>query len=189
MFVFEVNALESVAFCRFRTIAGKARKVSPQWFAIGVDSNMATATCASKVSPNLRNLLFITIHYSLYYISLSISLTLNVIVLYLLFYNFNFDHSRCQMFRIRCLLCFAWISIYSRVYELHLSLNEYSQVTMESTETFPGITTVHINGNKFSDWSEIAKLGKLFPNLQTLVMMENPVTTIETSSVKESFPR
>ena len=93
------------------------------------------------------------------------------------------------MFHMKCFLCFALIFIYSRVYELHLSLNEYSQVTMETSETFPGITTLHINGNKFSDWSEIAKLGKLFPNLQTLVMMENPITTIDTSSVKESFPR
>ena len=46
-------------------------------------------------------------------------------------------------------LCFALIIICSRVYELHLSLNEYSQVTVEASKTFPSITTLHINGTSF----------------------------------------
>ena len=69
-----------------------------------------------------------------------------------------------------------------RVHELHLSLNGYNPVNTETAQTFQNIQKLYINGNNFSEWSEIAKLGQIFPSLQTLVMTENPVTTIDITS-------
>ncbi|CAH1796755.1 unnamed protein product [Owenia fusiformis] len=62
--------------------------------------------------------------------------------------------------------------------ELHLSLNNYSVINNDNAHTYPSLKTLHINGNKFTDFTEVCKIGSMFPNLQTLVMAENQIETL-----------
>ena len=64
------------------------------------------------------------------------------------------------------------------VEELHLSLNGYATVP-ECEDSFETVKRLHFNGNNIKDWEEVEKLGKMFPNLQTLVFMENPLTGLQ----------
>lgn len=84
--------------------------------------------------------------------------------------------------------------------ELHLSLNEYSYVDFSGQEVdekdrceacsrlnIPNTTEpvheqlkkLHFSGNPVSSWKEISKLGYAFPNLETLLVNDCPVTTLE----------
>ena len=76
-----------------------------------------------------------------------------------------------------------------RIHELHLSLNVYNRVEIEDGQTYPQIKMLHVNGNQLSEWSELSKLGKAFPELETLIMAENPVKTIDTSEIAGVFPK
>lgn len=83
--------------------------------------------------------------------------------------------------------------------ELHLSLNEYSYVdfsekdvdkkdrceacsrlNVETTEpVHEKLKRLHFSGNPISSWREISKLGYAFPNLETLLVNDCPVLTLE----------
>lgn len=84
--------------------------------------------------------------------------------------------------------------------ELHLSLNDYSYVDLSGKDTekkdpceecsrlfIPDSTEpahqqvkkLHFSGNPVSSWREISKLGYAFPNLETLMVNDCPVTTLE----------
>ncbi|KPI92455.1 Tubulin-specific chaperone cofactor E-like protein [Papilio xuthus] len=83
--------------------------------------------------------------------------------------------------------------------ELHLSLNEYSYVDLSGKEidekdrceacsrlnvdfTEPvheQLKKLHFSGNPVSSWREISKLGYAFPNLETLLVNECPIATLE----------
>ncbi|CAH0686311.1 unnamed protein product [Spodoptera exigua] len=83
--------------------------------------------------------------------------------------------------------------------ELHLSLNEYSYVDFSGQEvdkeaqceacsrlnsdvnTEPvheQLKKLHFSGNHVSSWREISKLGYAFPNLETLLVNDCPITTL-----------
>ena len=54
----------------------------------------------------------------------------------------------------------------------------------------PCTTTVkrlHFNGNNIEHWKEVEKLGKMFPTLETLIIMENPLSSVERKCDGESF--
>lgn len=83
--------------------------------------------------------------------------------------------------------------------ELHLSLNEYSYVNLsgkdvevkdicegcsrlniEATEpVHEQLKLLHFSGNPVNSWHEIAKLGYAFPNLETLLVNDCPLATLE----------
>lgn len=83
--------------------------------------------------------------------------------------------------------------------ELHLSLNEYSYVDLSGKEIdekdhceacsrlnvdftesiHEQLKKLHFSGNPVSSWREISKLGYAFPNLETLLVNECPITTLE----------
>ncbi|GJQ78831.1 hypothetical protein Trydic_g2673 [Trypoxylus dichotomus] len=48
-----------------------------------------------------------------------------------------------------------------------------------------GIKKFHFNGNPISKWSEIKKLGYAFPNLESLVVADCPIMTLDTSQIEE----
>lgn len=91
-----------------------------------------------------------------------------------------------------------------RLEELHLSLNEYDHVKLceekenckceEKEENsnctcpkvdyrkkhkHPGIRKLHFTGNPVSHWREICKIGYAFPNLESLVLAECPIKTLD----------
>lgn len=65
--------------------------------------------------------------------------------------------------------------------ELHLSLNGYSSVP-ECKELFASVKRLHFNGNDIKHWQEVERLGRMFPNLETLIIMENPLENLQRES-------
>ncbi|KAL0829315.1 hypothetical protein ABMA28_004113 [Loxostege sticticalis] len=82
--------------------------------------------------------------------------------------------------------------------ELHLSLNEYSYVDFSGKDVnekdrcedcsrlngempepvHEQLKKLHFSGNPVSSWREISKLGYAFPNLETLLVNDCPITTL-----------
>nr|XP_056717004.1 tubulin-specific chaperone cofactor E-like protein [Euleptes europaea] len=73
--------------------------------------------------------------------------------------------------------------------ELFLCLNDYKTVSC-SPVCCHSLKLLHITDNDLKDWPEIRKLGVMFPSLDTLVLANNYLTTIEDSedSLKHLFP-
>ena len=65
-----------------------------------------------------------------------------------------------------------------RLEELFLCLNEYSSVSASSVAC-PTLRLLHINDNSLHDWAEVRKFGSLFPSLDTLVMANNNLASIQ----------
>ncbi|KAL7306454.1 hypothetical protein TKK_0001869 [Trichogramma kaykai] len=76
--------------------------------------------------------------------------------------------------------------------ELHLSLNDYKTVDLgyEKPENCnPVLKKLHFTGNPVEYWREIAKLGYAFPGLESLVLAECPIRSLnieESESAKEN---
>ncbi|XP_077468070.1 tubulin folding cofactor E-like a isoform X2 [Stigmatopora argus] len=64
--------------------------------------------------------------------------------------------------------------------ELFLCLNEYSGVR-GSSEACPNLRLLHITDNSLHDWAEVRKFGSMFPGLDTLVMANNNLASIQDS--------
>lgn len=45
----------------------------------------------------------------------------------------------------------------------------------KKTNAHPGVTKLHFTGNPVSEWLEICRLGRVFPNLEALVLAECPL--------------
>uniref|UniRef100_A0A0A9X3S2 Tubulin-specific chaperone cofactor E-like protein n=1 Tax=Lygus hesperus TaxID=30085 RepID=A0A0A9X3S2_LYGHE len=76
--------------------------------------------------------------------------------------------------------------------ELHLSLNGYTYVDLadinkESTVLHEGIKKLYFTDNNVSSWREISKLGQAFPNLESLILADCPVTCLDVSSPPSSL--
>lgn len=87
--------------------------------------------------------------------------------------------------------------------ELHLSLNDYNNVELHRDETestcacsenkndncncriyklkhkHKVIKILHFTGNPIQDWKEVCKLGYAFPNLESLVLAECPIKSLD----------
>ena len=70
------------------------------------------------------------------------------------------------------------ITCNSSVSELHLSMNGMTQVQIPDHTKYLSVTSLYINDNEINDWEDLTKIGRLFPNLEHLVMMKNPVAGI-----------
>ncbi|XP_030007335.1 tubulin folding cofactor E-like a isoform X3 [Sphaeramia orbicularis] len=73
--------------------------------------------------------------------------------------------------------------------ELFLCLNEYSSVSASSVAC-PTLRLLHITDNSLHDWTEVRKFGSLFPSLDTLVMANNNLASIQDSKdiLQRLFP-
>lgn len=49
----------------------------------------------------------------------------------------------------------------------------------KKTNPHTGVNMLHFTGNPVSDWSEICRLGRVFPNLKSLVLAECPISAVE----------
>ncbi|KAM8769500.1 tubulin folding cofactor E-like a isoform 2-T2 [Acanthopagrus schlegelii] len=70
--------------------------------------------------------------------------------------------------------------------ELFLCLNEYSSVSASSVAC-PTLRLLHITDNSLKDWAEVRKFGSMFPSLDTLVMANNNLASIQDN--KDILPR
>jgi len=57
--------------------------------------------------------------------------------------------------------------------ELHLSSNNYEKIDLSDDFKLNSLKTLFLNSNHLSDWDQVIKLGKCFPQLETLVLSEN----------------
>ncbi|XP_024617692.1 tubulin-specific chaperone cofactor E-like protein isoform X1 [Neophocaena asiaeorientalis asiaeorientalis] len=73
--------------------------------------------------------------------------------------------------------------------ELFLCLNDYETVSCPSI-CCPSLKLLHITDNNLQDWTEIRKLGVMFPSLDTLVLANNHVNAIDEpdDSLARLFP-
>lgn len=63
--------------------------------------------------------------------------------------------------------------------ELHLSGNSYSEVTFSEKFIKDSLRVIHFNNNELAQWTEVNKLGKCFPCLDTLSLCENKLNDID----------
>ena len=73
--------------------------------------------------------------------------------------------------------------------ELFLCLNDYETVSCPSV-CCHSLKLLHITDNNLQDWTEIRKLGVMFPSLDTLVLANNHLNAIEEpdDSLARLFP-
>ena len=78
------------------------------------------------------------------------------------------------------------------LHELHLSSNNYSAITFSENFTKKSLRTLYFCSNGLSDWNELFKLGKNFPELQSLVISQNNLgnlnPTLSKSEITSVFP-
>ncbi|XP_068440447.1 tubulin folding cofactor E-like a [Clinocottus analis] len=74
--------------------------------------------------------------------------------------------------------------------ELFLGLNEYRGVSA-STAGCPALRLLHITDNGLQDWAEVRKIGPMFPGLDTLVMANNNLDSIQDDEdlLRRLFPK
>ncbi|XP_055843486.1 tubulin-specific chaperone cofactor E-like protein [Episyrphus balteatus] len=58
--------------------------------------------------------------------------------------------------------------------------------TYKKVPAHNGVKKLHFTGNPVEDWREICRLGRVFPNLETLVLAECPLRSIEPISPTDS---
>lgn len=77
----------------------------------------------------------------------------------------------------------------ARLEELFLCLNEYTTVSA-STVPCPTLRLLHITDNNLQDWAEVRKIGPMFPGLETLVMSNCNLSSIQDSEemLRRLFP-
>ncbi|KAL5244492.1 hypothetical protein ACI65C_011902 [Semiaphis heraclei] len=71
------------------------------------------------------------------------------------------------------------------VEEIHLSMNNYDVIDLDDDDNcqhiqMPSVKRLHFTGNPVSTWSEVCKLGRAFPNLESLVLAECPLQSLMT---------
>lgn len=77
------------------------------------------------------------------------------------------------------------LKVLPSVEKLHLSLNQYLSVP-DCEEVFESVKRLHFNGNSIKHWQEVEKLGKMFPKLQELLIMDNPLESLQREN-KDSY--
>ncbi len=59
--------------------------------------------------------------------------------------------------------------------ELHVCSNNYEIVNFDQDFSKDSLKILYLNNNRLKNWLEVCKLGKCFPNLETLVISDNPL--------------
>ncbi|KAK7588200.1 hypothetical protein V9T40_005445 [Parthenolecanium corni] len=81
------------------------------------------------------------------------------------------------------------LKLLPNVEELHLSLNDYNDIDLRDDDgkqlNLPSVKRLHFTGNHVSTWSTIRKLGQAFPRLESLVLADCPVKSLNTAQVTE----
>lgn len=81
----------------------------------------------------------------------------------------------------------------SSLEELHLSMNDYDTVNLETVEAaankYSSLKILHFTGNPVTNWNEVSKLGAAFPKLEALVLAECKLVSLNVASDNdESMP-
>ncbi len=67
----------------------------------------------------------------------------------------------------------------SSVRQLYLSMNNYSEVELPETPIqFPSVEELYFSKNLVTDWTELRKLGQIFPSVTSLILINVPIDTL-----------
>ncbi|ESO93855.1 hypothetical protein LOTGIDRAFT_104573 [Lottia gigantea] len=81
------------------------------------------------------------------------------------------------------------LQLFPELTELHLSLNNYTNIDFSLDEPYSALKTLHFNGNNVHSYHEICKIGYNFPNMERFVMTENNISSIQPEDVlPDAFP-
>ncbi|KAJ7996864.1 hypothetical protein DPEC_G00222940 [Dallia pectoralis] len=72
--------------------------------------------------------------------------------------------------------------------ELFLCLNEYDQVA-ESSTPCPSLRLLQITDNQLQEWREVRKFGPMYPGLDTLVLSNNRLSSVDEDTPQDSLQR
>lgn len=61
------------------------------------------------------------------------------------------------------------------------SSQDQKYAVCKKTEAHHGIKKLHLTGNHISEWSEICRVGRLFPNLEALVLADCPLSSLSSN--------
>ena len=89
---------------------------------------------------------------------------------------------------IQCIHVYSkCIFINFRVEEIHLSLNEHDDISLpEPFKTYPTVKKIHMSKNNIKNWSELHKVGRLFPNLEHFVNIESQLENLRSDDDEEN---
>ena len=74
--------------------------------------------------------------------------------------------------------CESSLHVFSRLEELFLCLNEFDSVN-ESSTPCPSLRLLQITDNQLRDWQQVRKFGPMYPGLDTLVLANNSLTSVQ----------
>ena len=80
----------------------------------------------------------------------------------------------------------------SSVLDLHLSFNQLSHLYEVDPPLSSSVAFLHIDNNNIDDTTQLSRIGSLFPNMESLGFIGNPIRTFpqsELDSISASFPR
>lgn len=72
--------------------------------------------------------------------------------------------------------------------ELHVSLNSYGSVDLPEDFIHSSLTKLFVNNCDINDWAHITKLGRAFPCLQMLTVMETRISRLSSDKNFTEFP-
>lgn len=75
----------------------------------------------------------------------------------------------------RSLYLFSILFVLFKLINSHFLTGDSTCSTYKKTEAHEGVKKLHFTGNPVSEWNEICRLGRVFPNLQSLVLAECPL--------------
>lgn len=70
----------------------------------------------------------------------------------------------------------------SNLNELHLCSNNYNEINFSPNFIKQSLKILYLNNNSFTSWLELCKVGKCFPNLETLVISHNNISDFNDTS-------
>ncbi|CAF0708942.1 unnamed protein product [Brachionus calyciflorus] len=73
----------------------------------------------------------------------------------------------------------------SGISELHISRNAYKTINFSNQFRILTLKILYINNNLIDEWNDICKLAICFPNLEHLVLSENPIQTFDIDYEKD----
>lgn len=59
----------------------------------------------------------------------------------------------------------------------------------KKTNAHEGVKKLHLTGNLISEWNEICRVGRIFPNLETLILADCPITTLDPTDPDNKCPK
>lgn len=67
-----------------------------------------------------------------------------------------------------------------------MSLNSYGHV-VDWPSSFPNVKRLHFNDNGIKEWSDVMRIGKIFPKLKRLILCENCIKEVKVDRQAKAF--